>query len=203
MSFACLHHTAVLEQKLKMNLHGSKDHNFDLYLHQFLNNWGVLRETKLLYRGRSQGPAGTWLLRKHRVFWHQRHQPGPLHIWVNSIEALFIEKTRMDWSHVKPLLPMCCSAPFLQVTFLNGHICAKQLLYAVSKHLCIYSRSDFPRNTFLIMQYDIRERESWGGGEMLSEFLYSKHNKHTAGWHEPIKSRRKIVTRDREATWGS
>lgn len=37
-------------------------------------------------------------------------------------------------------------------------------------------------------------------GEMLSEFLYSKHNKNTVGRGEPIKSRRKIVTRDSEAT---
>ena len=37
-------------------------------------------------------------------------------------------------------------------------------------------------------------------GEMLSAFLYSKHNKNTAGRGEPIESRGKIVTRDSEAT---
>lgn len=37
-------------------------------------------------------------------------------------------------------------------------------------------------------------------GEMLLAFLYSKHSKNTAGRGEPIKSRRKIVTRDSEAT---
>lgn len=52
-----------------------------------------------------------------------------------------------------------------------------------------------------MMEYGIRERESWGEErKMLAEFLYSKHNKNTAGRGEPIKSKRKIVTRDREAT---
>lgn len=47
----------------------------------------------------------------------------------------------------------------------------------------------------------ILEKETVGErGEMLSEFLYSKHNKNTAGRGEPIKSRRKIVTRDSEAS---
>lgn len=38
---------------------------------------------------------------------------------------------------------------------------------------------------------------------MLSEFLYSKHNKNTAGQGEPIKrqEKKKKGTRDSQVTW--